>query len=470
MPMPICSQRSPATKVAEPQAAVPQAGVPQPGVLVPHETCHAHPDQTYALYLPSNYTPERKWPIIYAFDPGARGERPVELMKGAAERYGYIVAGSNNSRNGSWKVEAEAAQAVSDDSRARLSIDPHRVYFAGFSGGARVAAQIARNCKCAAGVVLNGAGFPIRATPSRDSLFPVFAAVGTIDFNYPEVTRLSEALETAGFPHLLRYFDGPHQWAPVSVMGEALAWLRLVAMKQNLEPRDASFIEQQHAAALSRARSLEQSGDLYAAWREYGQCASTFDQLTDTSALRQAAARLATQKAVRDGAKRERREFEEQENLTNDISAGLAALGQASDTLAATLNETDRKIVNLRESAEHEKHPDKARVLHRAISGILVEALEAGNGRLEAKDIALAKVYFQLAADADPDSVWALSSLATAYALSNDRKGALETLRQARAKSKDPAAFSDWINQEPAFARFRDDPQFRMLLQARENN
>ncbi len=56
--------------------------------------------QSYALYLPSNYTPDRKWPILCAFDPGARGRVPVERFKKAAEKYGWIVPGSNNSRNG----------------------------------------------------------------------------------------------------------------------------------------------------------------------------------------------------------------------------------------------------------------------------------------------------------------------------------------------------------------------------------
>src|ERR1044071_3248348 len=44
--------------------------------------------QSYALYLPSNYTPNRKWPVLNAFDPGARGPAPVERFKEAAEKYG----------------------------------------------------------------------------------------------------------------------------------------------------------------------------------------------------------------------------------------------------------------------------------------------------------------------------------------------------------------------------------------------
>lgn len=37
--------------------------------------------QSYARYLPSNYTPDRKWPVLYAFDSGARGRAPVERLK-----------------------------------------------------------------------------------------------------------------------------------------------------------------------------------------------------------------------------------------------------------------------------------------------------------------------------------------------------------------------------------------------------
>jgi dienelactone hydrolase len=385
-------------------------------------------------------------------------------MKDAAERYGYIVVGSNNSRNGSWKVEAEAAQAMIEDTRSRLSIDDRRIYFAGFSGGARVASAIAQRCKCAAGVLLNGAGFSLGAQPSRDAVFAVFAAVSDFDFNYPEVTRLDQKLEESGFPHMLRYFEGPHEWAPADVMDEALAWLRLVAMKENRDSHDEAFVAVQRAHAATRAQGFQQSGDLYAAWREYRQAAATFDGLAEINEFRQGAASLASQKAVRDGSKREQQEFDEQDQLTAQISSGLAALRQISTTLADTLRQTEQQIIALRERAAHEKRSDQARVLRRALAGILVEAMESGNERLEAKDVTLAKDYFQLAIRADPDSMWGLGRLATARALGGDRKGTLEALRQAKEKTKDPAAFSAWLQEEPAFAKLREDPQFRALL------
>jgi len=117
--------------------------------------------RSYALYLPSNYTPNRKWPVLYAFDPGARGRVPVERFKEAAEKYGWIVLGSNTSRNGPWDIMVNAWNAMLTDTHQRFAIDDERMYATGFSGGARAAVRIALGCKCLAGVMANGAGYPI---------------------------------------------------------------------------------------------------------------------------------------------------------------------------------------------------------------------------------------------------------------------------------------------------------------------
>jgi tetratricopeptide (TPR) repeat protein len=466
------------------------------GRVIPQQACIAKPDQSYALYLPSHYIPDKRWPIVYAFDPDGRGSVPVELMKDAAERYGYIVVGSNNSKNGSWRLEAGSAQTMWNDTHARFAIDDRRLYFAGFSGGARVAAALAQQCECAAGVLLSGAGFA-GVPPSRDNSFAVFAAAGTFDFNYPELADLDEKLEQAGFPHVLRHFDGPHQWPPVDVIDEAFAWFQLMAMNRNREARDDSFISLQKTQMIARAQALEKSGDVYEAWGEYQQAIVTFDGLSDTTSLQQAAASLTQQKAVRDGAKRERQEFQEQQQLTNEIFAGLAALrsgkvqgGSGMPNLPAPqvsapqqhsglgssqsdvplsrsdiFYQTEQQIIGLRQRTDSEKHPEKLRVDRRALAGVFINAAEAGDESLTAENYALAKDYFQLASDAYPDSVGALKELAKARALDNDRKGTFEALRHAKEKSKDSiASFTAWLNEEPAFAKLREDPQFRALL------
>jgi dienelactone hydrolase len=440
-----------------------------PGVILPKVVSGTQPEQSYALYLPSHYTREKRWPIVYAFDPGTRGSMPVELMKDAAERYGYIVVGSNNSHNGAWKPEADAAQAMFQDTHARFTIDNNRVYFAGFSGGARLASTLAQKCNCAAGVLLNGAGFSPSGPPAAGATFSVFAAVGTFDFNYGEVLDLDATLGALHYAHSLRRFDGPHQWAPASVMDEALAWFRLISMKDGHEERDMDFVKAQVAEVEKRAKILEVSGDPFGTWKEYRQAADTFDGLGEGPTFRERAVAMEKEKPVRDGAKREQQDIEEQSRLSADISSGLAALRQDGPNRADTRSNVELQISELRSRAEHEKSPQKLRVAKRALAGIFVEAMETGQERLDVKDISHARTYFELAAYADPESLWALSQVAATCALDGDRKGALEALRRTKEKSKDPAAFSAWLADEPAFAKLHDMPEFRALLASAEH-
>src|SRR5262245_30176848 len=85
------------------------------GQILDDVQCTRDTEQHYSLYVPSTYTPERSWPVILAFDAGGRGGRAVERYQAAAEKYGYIVAGSNNSRNGPWQISVDAARAMNAD-------------------------------------------------------------------------------------------------------------------------------------------------------------------------------------------------------------------------------------------------------------------------------------------------------------------------------------------------------------------
>src|SRR5262249_30997679 len=98
-----------------------KSGLPLPGEVV-DVTCSADSNQSYALYLPLSYTVEKHWPMIYFFDPRGQNRRPIEMYKDIAEKYGFIIAGSNNSRNfGS--NPSQAVNSIWQDTHARLSLD-----------------------------------------------------------------------------------------------------------------------------------------------------------------------------------------------------------------------------------------------------------------------------------------------------------------------------------------------------------
>ena len=197
------------------------------GTVVDPLVCLQDPGQSYALYLPHNYDSRRAWPIIYCFDPGGRGAIPVALFREGAEKYGYILAGSNNSRNGPWEVILKAARAVWQDTHSRLAIDGNRVYAAGFSGGARAAMGLGKMLSVRlAGVIACGAGVPAWLTPADIAEVPWFGTVGIQDFNYREMMELERDLRQQGTPSLLRVFQGRHAWPSKKLALEAIAWLQ----------------------------------------------------------------------------------------------------------------------------------------------------------------------------------------------------------------------------------------------------
>lgn len=435
------------------------------GVLIPKVVTSANPQQSYALYLPSKYSPAQYWPIVFIFDPVARGPFALAQFQQAAELHGFIVAASNNSRNGAWAPEVEAADAMFRDLPWRFSIDRKRVYLAGFSGGARVAAQIAQLCKCVAGVFLSGAGFPPNSPPSMDSTFAVFSAVGNSDFNYREMIPLQEKLEQFAFPRWIRVFDGPHRWAPPEVVSEGLAWFRLQSIKDQREQKDSAFLAAQFAAAQERASAFERSGAVLDAWREYRQVAATFDSLADVHRIRSRAESLGKEKSFHDATKRERDDFEEQERLAAQITAVFST---ASGNESVQPNLVARAMTDARElrlRAQQEKKPERQIVLKRAVAGAFVTLMESGEDTLEKKNYLRAAQQFACASEADPESEWAVRDLALARALSGDRKGAVEALRSVRKLTKDPVAFFDWLAQEPAFGSVRSSAEFRALVE-----
>ena len=113
-------------------------GLPR-GEVIPKIVSSTDTGYSYAIYLPSYYTEEKTFPVIFAFDPVARGPVPVGRFEEAAEKYGYIVVASNNSRNGLRNFESGAIiRNMVEETLARFSINRNRVYLTGFSGGARL--------------------------------------------------------------------------------------------------------------------------------------------------------------------------------------------------------------------------------------------------------------------------------------------------------------------------------------------
>ena len=229
-----------------------QVQIPQ-GEIIEKVTCIANPEQSYALFLPPGYTPEKKWPILYAFDPLARGAVPVKLFQDAAKEFGFILVGSNNSRNG---IDLNAiVEALWSDTHQRFAIDERRVYTTGFSGGARVASAIALSYRGAvAGVIAASGGPRPNFNPLPTKQFAFFGTAGTEDFNFPEMQQLKRRMDEVGVTNRLVVFEGGHEWPPAEICGEAISWMEVQAMKSGTRAKDNELIDRLLAAKSRTAR------------------------------------------------------------------------------------------------------------------------------------------------------------------------------------------------------------------------
>jgi len=247
-----------------------RAEEPSPGIVYSSVRCLKDSNHTYALYIPSYYNddPYLEWPVIYAFDAAARGSLPVELYREAAEKYGYIVAGSNISENGPWEPILKAAETMMNDVESRFRVDKARRYTTGFSGGARVATTLAVLYGTFEGVIGCGAGFSPNYPPHFDLEICYYGLIGDRDFNYLEMRRLDDWLEKFNIDHHIHEFSGGHEWPPAEVLTNAVIWLEFKAMKNELKWTDYGMREDYYEDRLGLINSLINQGNYYFAFNE----------------------------------------------------------------------------------------------------------------------------------------------------------------------------------------------------------
>jgi len=236
--------------------------------------------------LPLEYTHEKKWPILYALDPGARGSLPLEQYEEAAEKYNYIVAGSNNSRNGPWEPIVRSIKAIWNDTNARLSIDQKRIYVTGFSGGSRAASLFSKIInRPVAGIIGCGAGLALELKP--EEIAPAFysGVVGIEDFLYDEMLTLDMRLDKHNISHRFFVFKGAHAWPPQDVCMRVIEWMEILGMSIGIRPTEEKLIKEIYDKEIAKAETLEASGQIIQALSDYEAIASTFKEWQVTDAI-----------------------------------------------------------------------------------------------------------------------------------------------------------------------------------------
>lgn len=432
------------------------------GAITDKVVCQADATQSYALYLPTGYTPQRSWPILYGFDPGGRGRQPVELFKDAAEKYGWIVVGSHNSRNGPGVPLNDIIAALWQDTHERFAIDEQRVYTTGMSGGSRVAASVAIGLPGrVAGVIACGAGFPYAKNPTREMRFAYFALAGVEDFNLIELNQLEESLTKSNLTHQLLTFAGAHTWPSKALLEEAVVWYEVMAFQMKLRQPDAARLNALYDQSLQHARTLEAEGQLYEAFMRYRILAQAFNGLRATDEVVTRLQGLQRNKDVQEQLNQLKAADRLQESRGRELMTVVQGL-RSAETQMQSLSEGKGLVARYRKQSEVAAPSTERLVARRLLGQFSVTVSEEANGEMYRKNFGLAASLLALAVELRPSNPQGFYRLAAAYARSGQKRAALEALTNAVAQGFNDAARLEHAEE---FASLRQEKAFKALVE-----
>lgn len=429
------------------------SGIPaELGVAIPRVNAVTDTSINYALYLPQHYTARSKWPVLFCFDPHADGLSPVTLFSSAAGEYGFIVAGSNTSRNGLPVAESfRIWRTIISDLRDRYNINPEAIYLAGFSGGSRVASAIAIEQGGVAGVVACGAGLP-QTSAGPQKPFSYLGLVGNKDFNFSEMEEQSHLLRQSGFVNELLVFDGIHQWPPQSMVPDIFRWINLDMMRNKVIPVDRGRIDAFIDQVSAKADSLKKAGNIYEVWHQYAMLRSFLSGLTNTAPLDDELNRLEKQKPVLETKQKLMALYREEKSLREKYFPLLSSRDTGYwKSVSAFLFK--RSI----ESPE----PEEQKMYARVLAFLSMNCYLFCNNALKAGNLPEAESFIEKYRLVDPPNSEHRYMAAILSIKQGNREKAILRLQEAIG-----LGFNDFsrLHADPDFSSVRSDPDFKSLF------
>lgn len=428
----------------------------QKGKFISKIVCKDDPSQSYALYLPSSYSPDKEWPIIYGFDAGARGAIPVQLFQNVAEEYGFIVVGSNNSQNGPWEPIKEAINSIWKDTHARFKIDARRCYTTGFSGGGRVACDMAVNKDPGeiAGVIACSGAF--NGDPGKGMPFAFFGTAGTKDFNLPELMDDDNLLDELNIPNRVRIFEGGHDWPPKYLAGEAVEWMEIQAIKSKRRPADEKLVKKLFDNQIKLAESLEQEKEIWRAYTSYLEITKDFYGLTSLDLPRKKIEELGASSEVKDHFAKEQEKNKIKEEVlkfSNEITDAIKSHSITRDEISKRIEELKKKASSLN---------DQPRFVPTVLNSFFTTIQMHVSSLIQDKKYGDALPELELLDVVFPGNLNISYNLACLYALEKQKDKALKKFKEAVGQGFMDA---EHIRKDSDLDSIRDEKPFKELME-----
>lgn len=209
--------------------------------------------ESFSVYLPTQYTEQQKWPLLLILDPEGRGRTAAQLFRNAAERQGYILASSNDMDKEKDLVEnVKSGVRLLSAVSGMFSIDSRQVATAGSMEASYVASSMPMLYKGLLGGIVVGNQWIYSQHVGEVKDFLFVGMVGDEHMSAPDRTLAG----LRGADIQVYTYPGNGDWPSSRMVESALASLTLRAMKKGVRGKDPALVEELYVQDLALVNAM----------------------------------------------------------------------------------------------------------------------------------------------------------------------------------------------------------------------
>ena len=432
------------------------------GIIIDSVSCIGYSSKTYSLYLPENYTESVQWPVLLIFDPGARGHTGIENFIPAGRKYGYIMACSNNVRNGNFSNMLSDADIMYNDVVRRFKIDNRRIFTAGFSGGSRLATGFAINNKEISGVIGCGAGLPNSNYYSTTQMSHLlyFGIIGVKDMNYLEMTDLSRRLTETGINSYFLVFNGGHQWPSDKNIEFAVGWFELQMMNKGIIDKRNDFSDDFLLQMIARAHESEKASDLLNSKKYYEYAIRDYSGAPVIPDLTASVGKIEKNESYRKSLKESKKIYREELLNREKYEKAFTDIAVYQELPDSIVNWWKNEVHILNSKIKGKRNSDSL-MAYRLLNMITIASIEYGSNQVTAGNYKTADGLFKIWTICEPEKKNSWYNLARVYAFEGHNDKAVIALGKS---VKNGLTNKKYIINDTAFKFILNDKKFIKLI------
>lgn len=268
------------------QHAFSQQMVLKKGTILDSLPVHDSIPETFSLYLPTNFSTDKQWPLLLIFDMKGKEKQALSMFVPAAEKEGYVLAAPQVFDSISLTNNVVKTKRVVQKLMDLLPIQKSRVYTAGAESGARFASLIPIIIKDVNGAISIGASITNTELLDVKRPFHFIGVVNKENYNYPDLLNVKKVLDRYRFPNQVLLYEGEKEWPDIAYLKKSMRLFTLAAMAKKLVSTDSTYIEQAFEEDLARANGLKGSAKWLLAEQHLGEMLGVYGRHKNLDSLR----------------------------------------------------------------------------------------------------------------------------------------------------------------------------------------